>query len=147
VGTYTVDLARDADGEYIDADSGSVEGGVYVAHERIADVLEQRYCQKMPYKMVEQVLRTGEFRAHGEPVDMHEEVEEALAPLRSATLNLMNDKWKSGTNVDVIYLGGGGAELVQDMVSETCHQAKLVRDPQLANARGYLHYALFKVKV
>jgi plasmid segregation protein ParM len=147
VGTYTVDLALDADGEYIDADSGSVEGGVYVAHERIADLLEQRYRQKMPYKMVEQVLRTGEFRAHGEPVAMHEEVEEALAPLRSATLNLMNDKWKSGANVDVIYLAGGGAELVQDMVSETYHQAKLVRDPQLANARGYLHYALFKVNV
>jgi hypothetical protein len=146
VGTYTVDLALDADGEYVDAESGSVEGGVYVAHERIADLLEQRYRQKMPYKMIEQVLRTGEFRARGELVDMHDDVEEALGPLRSATLNLMNDKWKSGTNVDVIYLAGGGAELVHEVVAEAYSQAQGVWDAQLANARGYLHYALFKMR-
>lgn len=143
VGTYTLDLALDADGEYIDAESGSVEGGVYVAHERIADILEQRYRQKMPYKSIEGVLRTGEFRARGELVDMREEIEEALQPLCSATLNLMNDKWKSGANVDVIYLAGGGAELVQAVVFEAYHQAQIVREAQLANACGYLHYALF----
>lgn len=58
VGTYTVDVTLDNDGEYIDSESGSVEGGVYTAHERIAAELEKRYRQKMPYKIVEQVLRT-----------------------------------------------------------------------------------------
>jgi plasmid segregation protein ParM len=147
VGTYTVDIALDDEGEYVDAESGSVEGGVYVAHERIADILEQRYRQKMPYKSVEGVLRTGEFRARGQLIDMREEVEEALQPLRSATLNLMNDKWKSGANVDVIFLAGGGAALVQEGVFEAYEHVQLVRDAQLANARGYLHYAQFKEKV
>ncbi len=75
-------------------------------------LLERDYRQKMPYKIVEHVLRTGIFRASGEPVDYSAEVEEALAPLRSATLNLMSEKWQRGTTVDVIYLSGGGAELV-----------------------------------
>ncbi len=146
VGTYTVDLALDDNGEFVDAESGSVEGGVYLAQERISDLLEQRYRQKMPFKLVEQTLRTGTFRAHGQIVDMQAEVEEALAPLKSATLNLMNEKWKSGTTVEVIYLVGGGAELVHEEVEAAYPQVVRVHEAQFANARGYLQYALFKAK-
>src|SRR5690606_11364479 len=111
VGTYTVDIALDDDGEFVSSQSGSVEGGVYTAQERIAEMLERDYREKVPYKIVEQVLRTGIFTASGKPIDYSDEVEEALAPLRSATLGLMSEKWQRGTTVDVIYLSGGGAEL------------------------------------
>jgi plasmid segregation protein ParM len=120
-----------------------VESGVYTAQERIAAALERDYRQKMPYKIVEQVLRTGMFRASGEPVDYSEEVEEALAPLRSATLNLMSEKWQRGMTVDVIFLSGGGAELVAGKVCEAYPQTQVVKDAQLANARGYLNYAVW----
>ncbi|MDX2136487.1 MAG: ParM/StbA family protein [Chloroflexota bacterium] len=143
VGTYTVDLALDDEGEFVDAESGSVESGVYTAQERISAALERDYREKMPFKIVEEVLRTGIFHANGQPVDYSEIVEEALAPLRSATLNLMSEKWQRGTTVDVIYLSGGGAELVVDEVRAAYPQIALVRDAQLANARGYLNYARF----
>jgi len=143
VGTYTVDLALDDEGEFVDAESGSVESGVYTAQERIAAALERDYREKMPFKIVEEVLRTGIFHANGQPVDYREIVEEALAPLRSATLNLISEKWQRGTTVDVIYLSGGGAELVVDEVRAAYPQIALVRDAQLANARGYLNYARF----
>ncbi|KAB2893804.1 MAG: ParM/StbA family protein [Bacteroidetes bacterium] len=144
VGTYTVDIALDDEGEFISADSGSVEGGVYMAHNHIAAILEKRYRQKMPFKMIDETLRTGTFRAHGELVDMSAEVEDALASLRSATLNLISEMWKSGTGVDVMLLCGGGAELVYESVKAAYPQTHLVRDAQLANARGYLNYARFK---
>lgn len=143
VGTYTVDLALDDEGEFVDAESGSVESGVYTAQERISAALERDYREKMPFKIVEEVLRTGIFHANGQPVDYSEIVEEALAPLRSATLNLMSEKWQRGTTVDVIYLSGGGAELVVNDVREAYPQTALVQDAQLANARGYLNYARF----
>jgi plasmid segregation protein ParM len=143
VGTYTVDIALDDDGEYIDAESGSVESGVFTAQERIAEMLERDYRQKMPYRIVEEVLRTGKFRASGEQVDYREAVEEALAPLRSATLNLLSEKWKSGTIVDVIYLSGGGAEYVLREVISAYPQTQLVRQAHIANAQGYLNYARF----
>lgn len=38
VGTYTVDVALDDDGEYIISESGSVESGVFTAQERIAEI-------------------------------------------------------------------------------------------------------------
>jgi plasmid segregation protein ParM len=143
VGTYTVDIALDDDGEFVDASSGSVEGGVYTAQERIAAMLERDYREKMPYKIIEQVLRTGIFTASGQPVDYSRAVEEALSPLRSATLNLLSEKWQRGTTVDVIYLSGGGAELVYEEVVEAYPQTKLVPNAQMANARGYLCYANF----
>ena len=143
VGTYTVDIVLDDDGDYVDAESGSVESGVYTAQERIAEMLERDYREKMPHRIVEQVLRTGIFTASGKPVDYSHEVEEALAPLRSATVNLLSEKWQRGTTVDVIYLSGGGAELVCEQVADAYPQTQLVPQAQMANARGYLHYAHF----
>jgi plasmid segregation protein ParM len=143
VGTYTVDVALDDDGEYIDAESGSVESGVFTAQERIAAALERDYRQKMPFRIVEDVLRTGRFRASGASVDYSAEVEDALAPLRSATLNLLSEKWKAGSTVDVVYLSGGGAELVLRQVASAYPQTQLVAHAQLANAQGYLNYAHF----
>lgn len=146
VGTYTVDIALDDDGEFVDSESGSVEGGVYTAQERISAMLERDYREKMPYKIIEQVLRTGIFTASGKPIDYSDEVEEALSPLRSATLNLMSEKWQRGTTVDVIYLSGGGAELVYEQIVEAYPQTKLVPEAQMANARGYLYYANFAAR-
>jgi actin-like protein/actin family MreB-like protein len=143
VGTYTVDIALDDDGEFISAQSGSVESGVYTAQERIASMLERDYREKMPYKIIEQVLKTGIFTARGKTIDYSHEVEEALSPLRSATLNLLSEKWQRGTTVDVIYLSGGGAELVYEQVVEAYPQTMLVAHAQMANARGYLYYANF----
>ena len=143
VGTYTVDIALDDDGEFVDAESGSVESGVYTAQERISAMLERDYREKMPHKIIEQVLRTGIFSASGKPIDYSAEVEEALAPLRSATINLLSEKWQRGTIVDVIYLSGGGAELVHAEITEAYPQTRLVPDAQTANARGYLNYARF----
>jgi hypothetical protein len=146
VGTYTVDITLDEDGEFKDAESGSVESGVYTAQERIAALLERDHRQKIPYSLVERVLRTGVFMANGHEVDYSAEVEEALDPLRSATINLISEKWKRGATVEVIYLSGGGAELVYEQVVEAYPQTVLVPNAQLANARGYLNYANFVVR-
>ncbi len=116
-GPYTVDIALDDDGEFVDAESGSVEGGVYMAQERISSMLERDYREKIPYRIVEQVLSNGIFTASGTPVDYSSEVEDALSPLRSAT-QLISEKWQRGTTLDIIYLSGGGAELVYEQVVE-----------------------------
>jgi plasmid segregation protein ParM len=131
---------------YVDAESGSVESGVYTAQERIAAALERDCRQKLPFKIVEEVLRTGHTRISGEEVDYSAEVRDALEPLRSATLNLIGEKWKAGKTVDVIYLSGGGAELVKEVVMDAYRQTRLVKNPQTANARGYLNYAYFQAQ-
>ncbi len=143
VGTYTIDLALDDNGEYIDAASGSVEGGVYTAQERLAAILETDFGEKPAYREVERCLQTGEYRAFGELIDYRAAVDEALEPLRSSVLNLMASLWKTGAALDAIYLSGGGAQLVAKVISKSYRQARLLANAQLANARGFLNYALF----
>ncbi len=145
VGTYTVDLALDDEGEYVDSESGSVESGVYTAHERIEELLERNYREKIPFKFVEETLRSGIFYANGQAVDYRSEVQDALMPLRSATMGLLSQKWQRGTTVDVVYLSGGGASLVAQDVRGAYPQTVVVEGAQLANARGYLNYARFAI--
>lgn len=144
VGEFTIDVTLDDDGEYIDSESGSVEAGVYTARQRIESAMENDFGQKMPYKAVERCLRTGFATAFGEEIDYRRVVEEALYPLRSATLGLLNDKFKAGASVDVLYLSGGGADLVFDDVIRAYPQAVKVNNPQMSNAQGYLNFELFK---
>jgi len=145
VGTYTVDLAMDDDGEYIDSMSGSVESGVYTAQESIAEAIERNHRQKPRYSVIETVLRTGRLTGGGKTISYAAEVLEALEPLKTATLALMSQKWANGLEVDAIYLSGGGAALVINDVIANYPQTVLVDNPQLANAIGYLNYARFKL--
>jgi plasmid segregation protein ParM len=142
VGTYTTDVTLDDDGEYIDSSSGSIELGISSAQERIGALLEAEYGEKPTYKAIESTLRTGCYTAFGKSVDYSDAVTESLETLRSAVLNLLSERWKVGASIDVVYLAGGGAPLVYDLVKAAYPQTELVRDPQMANARGYLNYAL-----
>jgi len=146
IGRYTIDCTLDDEGEFIDPESDSEETGFYTAEERIADTLESIYRDKMRWDMIDQVLRTGGLMAFGEPVDYSAEVEDALKPLRDATLTLMNRLWGTAMHIDVIYLAGGGAAAVMDIVRHVYPQAILVQNAQTANARGYLNYARFAAR-
>jgi plasmid segregation protein ParM len=146
VGTYTIDLALDDDGEFVNDESASVEAGTHTAQEAIKQLLFDQYGEVIPLGVVDTVLRTGCFRAKGNSQDWTRQVEAALKPLRRATLNLMGATWHSGVRLDAIYLTGGGATLVEKAVSAHYPQAVAVENAQLANARGYLNFALFRAK-
>jgi hypothetical protein len=143
VGTYTIDLALDDDGEYIDVLSGSIEAGVFTAQEVIADAYERDFRAKPGYRDVESILRSGCIRVRGEEFNYMQEVDQALEPLRAACLNIMGNRWQTGAGVDVIYLSGGGASLVYQVVKAAYPQAVLSENSQLANAQGYLNRARF----
>jgi plasmid segregation protein ParM len=143
-GHYTVDMAVDHEGEYIAGLSDTVESGVYTAHETLRQQLEAEYRQVMPPAIVAEVLRTGCFRAAGKVIDYRNEIEDALATMREATLQRAIELWQQGTLLDIIYLSGGGAGSLEKIVKKVFPQARLVDAPQMANARGFLRYAKFK---
>lgn len=146
VGTYTTDLALDDEGEYVDAESGSIERGVSTIHSEIAAFLERTYKQKFAPNIIEGIVRTGCGRIAGKEVDFKADVSAATQQLRESVIHLTTSLWKEGQHIDVIYLTGGGAELVAGEMKSLYPQARLVTDAQLANAQGYLNYALFKAQ-
>lgn len=142
VGTYTVDFARDSDGTYQDVESGSAEAGVYNVHERVARGLQDRYKQEFGYKVVEASIREKRIKIAGKVEDCTEIVEEAIESLRAATVSKAYELWKDAKHIEEIYLMGGGASLVADALAYP--QIQTLPNPQWANARGYLNFALFK---
>jgi plasmid segregation protein ParM len=144
VGTYTVDLTVDDSMEYIENESDSLEIGTHTAQQRLIDWYSDKYRQKPTYKQVEDALLTGCLIVRGQEVDVYEIVQDALKPLINGTLALATRLWQAGANLDVIYVSGGGAQLVYETLLEIYPQVKLVELPQFANARGYLNYALSK---
>ena len=141
VGHFSVDVATDRDGEYVDAMSGSVEAGVFMAYERIAALMERDLREKPHPSMVEELLRTGEIKGRGKVETRYAKaVAEAVRSLQQATLQLAGEKIQSGARVDEIFIGGGGAGLVEKAVVAAYPHAHLLHDPQFANAIGYERY-------
>lgn len=144
VGTYTVDLALDDDGEYIDESSASIEAGVYRVQQAIAADYERRFEQKAGYADIETIIQSGCVRVRGKVEDFTPALNDAKTELSEATLNLMGRVWGKAARVDVIYLAGGGAGMVVKAVRAAYPQTQLVTDAQLSNAQGYYNFALFK---
>jgi len=148
IGTYTTDFARDQNGVYVDAESGSVEVGVYNIHERVAEELAAKYKQAFPYKVVEQVIRTKKITIAGKVEDCTEIVNTAIEIVRVPVVSKAYELWKDGLHIQEIALMGGGF-LVPEItasVTEAYKQATLMPDPQWANALGYSYYAAFAAK-
>lgn len=146
VGRFTVDCALDDNGDFIDAESDSVEAGVHTVQERIAKAMDQDFDKTPNYSQIETVLRTKRFKNGVKTHDYSVEVENAVKPLRDATLALMSRLWGTGMGIDVIYLTGGGGILVEEAVKKAYPQALLIDNAQMSNAIGYLSYARFAAR-
>ena len=147
VGTFSIDVALDDDGEFIGGESDSVEGGVHLAQQRLIAMISRKYNDTPSLAEVDEMIRTKCMRVQGKVVPIAAEVDEALQPIRDSTIALINRLWQNARQVDVIYVTGGGASIVGAAVKAANYdQAVLVENSQTANARGYLSYALFKDK-
>lgn len=140
VGTYTVDLACDDAGEFVDSLSDTQAGGVHIALERLSELIEARDNEKPDRARLEHVLRTGCDLAYGREVDMRADVQREMQPVINVALTLARRKWERGASLEAIFCTGGGAPLVFDDLQAEYEHAQLVPDSQLANARGYLAY-------
>jgi hypothetical protein len=143
-GKRTVDISTEEEGLYVDAESGTTETGMHTAFERIAQRYEEEFGQKPKDKIVERILLDrGKFKARGEEQDWSDEVEEALWPMRDATIGLARTKLERAIEQDVILNIGGPAPLVKDLIRQEYRQAIMPASSQLTNALGYLHYGAF----
>jgi plasmid segregation protein ParM len=145
VGTFTIDAALDDDGEYIAPQSGSFEAGIHMVQRRIAEEYERLFKQKPSAKDVEMGVKTGYIKVRGQHEDFTEVRNSAVRDLSEAALNLANQVWQAGANIDVIFVTGGGAQLVYEAIQRQYPQAVLADNAEIANAQGYLNFALNRI--
>ncbi len=143
IGGFTIDCILDEDGDYIDAESGSEEAGVFIVQEALAAKYEAKFGSKATLQQIDQLLRTGKLNISGEDEDFSDWLEDALKPLVDITLSLMGRLWDKALDVQRIYVTGGGAKLIFKYIKARYKQAVLVENAQMANAIGYRNYARY----
>lgn len=146
IGRFTIDAILDEDGDYIDAESGSEEAGIFIVQEALAAKYEAKYGTKATRQQLDELLRSGKLNISGEVEDFSDWVAAALKPVVDATLSLMGRLWDKGLDIQRIYVTGGGGVLIFKYIKAKYKQAVLVDNPQMANAIGYRNYAQYTLK-
>lgn len=146
VGRGTIDITLDRNGMFVRDQSGSIEGGVFTVQERLEDMFEAEYGEKPSFEMIEEILIHKVAKISGVLVDFSKWVEEAAKPMVTASLSLMGRTIRKGLEIEIIYLVGGGAELVYKDTVTVYPQTVLAPDAQWTNALGYERYAKFKAR-
>lgn len=143
IGRFTIDAILDEDGDYIDAESGSEEAGIFIVQEALAAKYEAKFGTKATRQQIDELLRSGKLNISGEVEDFSDWVEAAIKPVVDATLSLMGRLWDKALDIQRIYVTGGGGILIFKYIKAKYKQAVLVENPQTANALGYRNYALY----
>jgi hypothetical protein len=142
-GRFTVDLAYDDNGDYIDPKSGSRDSGMYMVEQSVSDAYMLKYGVRPSYRDVQEIIEKGSVTVSGETVSFVPEQAEALRAMRNSALALMGQKWDKGLEIHRILVAGGGASSAIESVKKAYRQAVLVPNAQISNAIGYRNYAKY----
>lgn len=145
-GEFTVDVAVDDDGQFVDFRSGSAEGGVHLLKDTLREAYETRVREKPTDRRLEELARHGSVNVAGDIEEFHEERLRGQSTLQDIALSLTRGKWQRAAEIDKIWISGGGAYHVKDAIMDEYKQAELDPDAQVANATGYLYFAVYKSK-
>jgi len=105
--------------------------------------LSAAFDRELTLRETDQAVRAGQLRTAGQDRALPAHWDAPLVENGHAIGARLQEAWGSGSQLDTILIGGGGAELaplVEAIVQRFPH-ARCVADPQLAIARGYARLA------
>lgn len=140
IGHTTTNLALFEALEYIQAGSRSVESGMGLAYDLVAREVAERFGLELSPEAAEQATRTGVVRVAGQTCHIPEIRERALAAVVDGILAPMGELWGNARQLGRILIAGGGAMQVGQRLAGRFRQARVLAQPQLANAIGFQLY-------
>jgi plasmid segregation protein ParM len=87
-------------------------------------------------------IRARETWYRGERVDLAPVVDETLNTMAEAVIGSAGQLWNGGHGLKAILVSGGGAHLLGEHLRRRFPSARVVADPQFANATGYYRFAV-----
>jgi plasmid segregation protein ParM len=142
VGYFTTDVVEVQELEFIQKGSGSIAVGVATMLDTLRGLLTDRVERVISAHEAEQVLQTRCLRVRGQEQDVQELCAVAVQDAALAISTYVRQLWGAGDQFDCVLLAGGGGPLVQAALAEQWPFLQLAHAPLLANARGYVRYAL-----
>jgi plasmid segregation protein ParM len=86
------------------------------------------------------VLQSGSIKRRGIPQDVNGIIYDVVSSFARKILGEASQVWGSAVRLDMLLICGGGAEAIAPVIIEQHPQAKMINNPQWANAAGYLKF-------
>jgi plasmid segregation protein ParM len=143
VGYFTTDLVEVNELEFIQKGSGSIEVGVATVLDTLRRLIADQFGRSLDAQAAEQALRERRLKVKGQQYDLRALCEVAVREAATAVGTYVRQLWGATERLDWIVLTGGGGVVVQPFLQAEFPTLSLAPAPVLANARGFLRYALY----
>jgi plasmid segregation protein ParM len=141
VGGRTTDCVTVLEGHQIDhARSGTGEAGVMDIYASIGSKLRAQFGDGIiSRKVFDQAIRTGTVKRFGKPQNVKTLVQAAIDEITEMVLTEAKRHFGNGAHLDVILFVGGGSSIMTKLTGYFPN-AKVMPEPEFANARGMYKY-------
>jgi len=146
IGYFTTDFVEVHDCEYIEKGSGSLEVGVSTVCDAIRRLADERWGRTLDTSECEAVVGGAPVRVKGHPHDVRDATQTACADVAMAIAHYARQLWSGGAALEEVLVTGGGGPLLVEFLRSAFSQLTLLPDAFVANARGYMQYALYRAR-
>jgi plasmid segregation protein ParM len=127
--------------------SGTVDIGISALYNEADKLFTRRTGSKLDIPELMRLIDEGRIFFKGRQLDFTEE----LRAKKAETARVIKDRIKAvwGSKLDffnTVFLAGGGAKSLQEFLADIYENTVTVKDPQFANARGFLKVAELEEK-
>ena len=143
VGYFTTDLVEVNDLEFVQKGSGSIEVGVATVLDTLRRVIAEELARPLDAQEAEQVLRDRCLKVKEHMHDLGGLCDLAVREAATAVAAYVRQLWSGAEGLDRLLLTGGGGMVFQPFLQAEFPELMLAPAPVLANARGFLQYALY----
>lgn len=144
IGTHTTDYALVDGLRYVEPKSGSIPVAMARVYELVQRAVVQRHDLDLSPTDTEAAIRRGYVQVYDQQQDVEDIVAEASGIVAQEILGEAATLWGSGRDLATVLVTGGGGIALLEKVKLKYPHARLLCEPQTANAEGFYRYALRK---
>ena len=127
--------------------SGTINIGMAAINSAADKLFTQKTGSKLDIPELMRLISAGKIFYKGRELDFSRELSAVKMEIAQVIKDRIKVAW--GSKIDffnTVFLAGGGAKELQIGLSDTYEKTVLVKDPQFANARGFLKVAAIEEK-
>jgi plasmid segregation protein ParM len=144
IGMHTSDYALSDSLRYVEPRSGSIDKAMARVYELVREGIAQEYGRDASLQDVEDAVRSGALPHRDGELDIRDLVAGAREAIGRSVIGQAQTLWGDGDDLSAVLVTGGGGPFFFEEIREVYPHARLLDDPQRANAEGFYRYGLRK---
>jgi len=144
IGMHTADFALSDALRYVEPRSGSVPTAMARTYELVGREVGRRYGRSLSLDESEVAVNTRVITDRDQEIDVTDITRQALDAVAQTVLGKANELWGDARDISAVLVTGGGGPAFFEYIETVYPHARLLSDPQTANAEGFYRYGLRK---